>query len=99
MFDTLEEYLENEAKLADSEIFAHFRAIAKKEPIDEFKLIAKDIVKQGYFDRVDFLNINQKFAIDYFCEKEVLFFEPLDKRVYPNSRIYVKGMQRLIENG
>jgi len=33
--------------------------------------------------------------LDFFCEKEILFFEPSNALIYPNSKIYIKGMQRL----
>jgi len=99
MFDTLEEYLENEAKLADSEISAHFRAKRKQRKDnlieDKFMEIAKEIVANSYATLKKDVLFDE--MLDYFCQKEVLFFEPLDKKVYPNSRIYIKGMQRLIK--
>jgi AAA+ ATPase superfamily predicted ATPase len=98
MFDTLKEYLENEAKLADSEIFASLREKADRDFVNEFYKIAKEILQKGYSNNLDLFNLVQKQVIEYFCEKEILFFEPSEKRVYANSKIYVKGMERLLNN-
>jgi AAA+ ATPase superfamily predicted ATPase len=98
MFDTLEEYLENEAKLALSDFNMCFRELVmkdKEELIEYFKKVSKEILKNGYsfYDGTD----KKMFEmIDYFCQKEILFFEPSDTKVYPNSKIFVKGMEKLV---
>ena len=93
--DTLQKYLDNEAKLALSDIKMSFWHLGDRDMIETFKAISKDILEYGYFKGVDFTNSIQKDVIDYFCEKEILFFEPSDTLIYPNSRIYVKAMQRM----
>jgi hypothetical protein len=35
--------------------------------------------------------------LEYFCEKEILFFEPSNNLIYPNSRIYVKAMEIILQ--
>jgi AAA+ ATPase superfamily predicted ATPase len=99
---TLKEYLENEARLADSEIFASLRSKRKQRKdslmTKEFKLIAKEILDNGYALVEDKDSELFDEMLDYFCEKEILFYEPSEKRVYPNSRIYVKAMEMLVDN-
>ena len=96
-FSTLKEYLENEAKLAMSEIKMCFYELAKQDinAEDIFKEIAKEIVNKGYAQ----LKNDKKYIeiIEYFCEKEILFFEPSDTNIYPNSQIYAKAMQKMLE--
>jgi hypothetical protein len=69
------------------------------EDVDEIlKVIAKEIIKNGYFD-ID--KQDKKFqkklmpVIDIFCEKEILFFDPQTGIITPNSRIYLKAMEKL----
>ena len=99
---SLKEYLENEAKLADSEIFAHLRSQRKQRKdtlmTKEFKMIAKEILDNGYAlaENKDSELFDE--MLDYFCEKEILFFEPSDSLIYPNSRIYVKAMELLVDS-
>ena len=97
--DTLQEYLDNEAKLAWSDIKMSFREFVKKDKpylIEEFKKIIKPIIDNGYIKSSE----NKIFLemLDFFCEKEILFFEPSDTLIYPNSRIYVKAMQKLLKS-
>ena len=96
-FTTLKEYLENEAKLATSEIKMCFYELAKQDIYadDIFKEIAKEIVNNGYA----ILKNDKKYIeiVEYFCEKEILFFEPSDTNIYPNSQIYAKAMQKILK--
>ena len=92
----MQEYLDNEAKLAWSDIeMSEYELIRKDRGyiFQEFLKAAKDIVEFGKIEK----GTNATFIemLDFFCEKEILFFEPSDNLIYPNSRIYVKGMQRL----
>jgi AAA+ ATPase superfamily predicted ATPase len=95
---SLQEYLENEAKLALSDFRMCFREKRRKRKDnlieDEFVKVAKEIIANGYA----ILKKDTLFdeMLDFFCEKEILFFEPSDTKVYPNSRIYVKGMEKLV---
>jgi len=96
-FNSLQEYLNYAQKLAFSEInmtFGELANIDKDYLNDIFIDISKEIVKNGYFqmNRRD-KNLNE--VVDYFCQKEILFFEPLDTNIYPNSKIYQKAMELL----
>ena len=55
-----------------------------------FKLDAKSLTKYKQNNKKIFE------ILDFFCEKEILFCEPSEKRVYPNSQIYINDMQRLL---
>ncbi len=96
-FKTLQEYLDNEAKLALSEIKMSFYELFRKRNIEAeniFKNIANEIIKNGFAtlkNEKEYIEI-----IEYFCEKEILFFEPSDTNIYSNSRIYVKAMEKVI---
>ena len=95
MFDTLEEYLENEAQLALSDFLAIYRRYKSVELVNSFEKSAKEILKNGY-DVVEKTDFKKMDMVNIFCEKEILFFEPSNSKIYPNSRIYVKGMEKLI---
>ena len=98
---TLKEYLENEARLALSDFNMCFREKRKKRKDnlieDEFIKAAKEIVANGYATLKKDALFDE--MLDFFCEKEILFFEPSDTKVYPNSRIYVKAMELLVDRG
>ena len=93
-FPTLKEYLDFQAKVAKSEIVMLFLEKKDLHYNHTFKYIAKEIIKNGYytFKEEDF---DKKDVIDFFCEREILFFEPLDNTITANSKIYIKGMELL----
>ena len=93
---TLKEYLENEAKLAWSDILAVYRKHKSVELIESFEKSAKEILKNGY-DMVNKTDFKKMDMVNIFCEKEILFFEPSNTKVYPNSKIYVKAMELLVD--
>jgi hypothetical protein len=71
------------------------------EDVDEIlKYIAKEIIKNGFFDIDKQDKKTQKRVmpvIDVFCEREILFFDPKTGIITPNSRIYLKAMEDLLK--
>ena len=64
-----------------------------------FKKIAKEIVKNGCFSlsKKDEDELEEIYpVIEIFCEKEILFYEPQTGLITPNSRIYLKAMEELV---
>jgi len=100
-FDSLEEYLENEIKIAKNEIiFEKNRDLTNKE-FEIFLQIAKKIIKDGYFvfDENDEERRKElKSVIERFCDVEILFFDPIKNSVTANSKIYAKAFERLVES-
>ena len=51
--------------------------------------------------KVDFATLKKDIlfdeTLDFFCQKEILFYEPSNNLIYPNSRVYYKAMERLVE--
>ena len=98
-FDSLEEYLENETKIAKNEIiFEKNRDLTNKE-FEIFLQIAKKIIKDGYFvfDENDEERRKElKSVIERFCNVEILFFDPIKNRVIANSKIYIKAFERMM---
>jgi len=94
-FNSLKEYLENEAKLAKSEIkiFIEQKKLSKEQK-EKFYFIIKEIIKNDYFDNDKFEGYLE--VIDIFCEQEILFFDPLENKVSANNRLYQKAFEFLI---
>ena len=95
-FNSLKEYLEREVKITTNEIRFFFESnkISKEEK-EKFFFIAKEIIKNGFFDNSKYegyLNIISKF-----CEAEILFFDPIEYKTYPNSKIYIKAFEKLVK--
>ncbi len=95
----LKEYLDRQAFLAESEVIDFLIREADQREDRIFKEIIKTIVKEGAFyikedmkDRNEFIKVVDKWA-----EKEILFFDPLERRVVGSSRIYEKGLERLLK--
>ncbi|MDQ7032825.1 MAG: ATP-binding protein [Desulfonauticus sp.] len=98
-FNSLKEYLENEIEITKNEIkftFRELRKLNKEYLIEPFKEIIKDILTKGYSDK-ESKEIEE--AIDFFCEKEILFFDPIKNTTTANSKIYVKAFERLLSDG
>jgi len=97
-FNSLKEYLEEETEIAKNEIEFSFRDLRKRDKeylIKPFKEIIKDIVEMGYSKRA---TKEHDEAIEYFCEIEILFFDPLKNSVRANSRIYVKAFEKILNS-
>jgi AAA+ ATPase superfamily predicted ATPase len=98
-FPTLKDYLENQQKLAFSEIIDFIqRGGFTKQEKEIFKNICKKILHTGFYllneeDNDAELKIAEKWG-----EKEILFFDPLTRKVTGNTRLYEKGMELLLNN-
>jgi len=95
-FNSLQDYLDNETKLAKNEIklFMELKKLDKKQK-ERFHFISKEIIKNGYFDNdklEGYLDI-----IDLFCQKEILFFDPLENKTAANNKLYQKAFEKLVD--
>ncbi|MDQ7032888.1 MAG: ATP-binding protein, partial [Desulfonauticus sp.] len=95
-FDSLQQYLENEAKLAESEIIDLMRRFLNKKEKDTFKQIIKIIVDKGFFETGEEDNEVLVKVIDFMAEKEVFFYDPLTRKVTGNNKLYEKGFELVI---
>ena len=96
-FNSLKEYLEEEAEIAKNEIEFSFRDLRKKNKeylIKPFKEIIKDIIDMGYSKRA---TKEHDEAIEYFCDVEILFFNPIKNITTANSRIYIKAFEKILD--
>ena len=97
-FNSLEEYLENEAMIARNRIKYVFRKVLSKEEIKIFKEIVEEILKNGYYEFKD-NNDNNKLidnVIEIMNDKEILFYDPVKNITTANSRIYEKAFERIL---
>ena len=98
-FNSLKEYLEEEAEIAKNEIIFEKNRITNKE-FNLFLEVAKIIVDNGgyIFDEDDEEKRKDlKKVIERFCEVEILFFDPLKNLVRANSRIYIKAFEKILD--
>jgi len=98
----LKEYLDRQAFLAESEII-DLRRYLEDDEQEIFEKVGEEITRNGYYvlskKKDDKLNDNKlNKVIEFFSEKEILFFAPPGRKVTGNSRIYEKGMERLIKS-
>ena len=95
---SLKEYLEHQAFLAYTQIVDFLARENTEEEEKIFREIAKIILKEGKFVIKDDLPNKHNYlkVIDKWAEKEILFFDPQLLEVTGNSRIYEKGMERLL---
>ena len=96
-FNSLKEYLEEEAEIAKNEIEFSFRELRKKDKeylIKPFEDIIKDIIENGYSKKA---TKKHDEAIEYFCDIEILFFDPLKNLVRANNKIYKKAFEKLLK--
>jgi len=91
----LKEFFDREAWLAYTEI-DEFLAVFSDEEVEFFTKVAEEIVKRGYYSIRGLKEDKRKF-LQRWAEKEILFYDPLELRVVPNSRIYAKGLEILLE--
>ena len=92
---TLPETLHRMALDAKSEVVLKLRNKTEEE-VQTFIKIKDKILENGYLELEDLITDKMmNTLIDEFCEAEILFFEPMDNRVYPNSKIYQKGFELL----
>jgi len=95
-YDSLQEYLDRETMLAESEIKGVIRQNYKKY-FEPFKAIAKEILKNGYFSlelkEADFY----METVEKFASLEILFYEPVSDKITANSKIYEKAFKKLIK--
>ncbi|MDQ7032156.1 MAG: hypothetical protein Q9M37_05510, partial [Desulfonauticus sp.] len=95
-YNSLKKQLEEMTEMAENEIKFTFKEARKSNKdylIDAFKNIVKDILKKGYSNRD---SKEDEEAIDFFCEKEILFYNPVKNITTANSRIYVKAFERIL---
>ena len=96
-FDTLQEYLDSEARLALGEIKFFMLKKCSLRETKIFKSLAKEIVKKGFIilDEDDKEKNRLLKVVEKFAEVEILFFNPLSNRVEANNRLYYKAMEML----
>jgi len=93
-FNSIKEYLEEEAQIVENEI--HFFVEQSKiedEEYEKFLYVIDKIVKKGYFDNKKYKGYLE--VISKFCDAEILFFDPVEYKTYANSKIYVKAYARI----
>jgi len=96
-FNSLKEYLEKEAEIAENEI--HFFIEQNKIEDEEYKkflYVIDKIVKEDCFDNKKYKGYLE--IISKFCEVEILFFDPIEYKTYANSKIYVKAFEKILSN-
>jgi len=99
---SLKELLDEMVQFGWSEIFMTLRELFKKgykDSSEKFSDIAKEILRDGFYKyKIDKdASIDAFDIVDYFCEKEILFFEPQNNCIYANSRVYEKAFERFIK--
>ena len=99
-FNTLKEYLEEEAQItANMIIFERNKWLTNRE-FSLFLEVAKIIVKEWkfVFDEEDEKKRKELWkVISKFAEIEILFYDPIGNTVYASSQIYVKAFEILLE--
>jgi AAA+ ATPase superfamily predicted ATPase len=93
-YSSIKAQLEEMAEITENEIdfFIQQNKLSSSE-IEQFKYVAKKIVKDGYFSNKKdkgYLDIISKFA-----KVEILFFDPVKNIATANSKIYLKAFSRL----
>ena len=92
---TLKEYLEKEARIAKNELIYLIRKYFKKDDIDSFAKIIKKILENGFYESgVEAIENN---AINIMSEQEVFFYDPLENKITPNSKIYEKAFELILK--
>jgi len=96
-FTSLKEYLEEEAEIAENEIylFVEQNKIEDKE-YEKFLFVIKEIVNKGYFENKRYRGYLE--IISKFCKAEILFFDPIKNITTANSRIYVKAFEKILKS-
>ena len=92
----LRKYLENEVKLAKSEIIEIMKRFLDEKKREIFKEVAKEIIKNGYYESREDEKKEYLEVIDFMTEKEIFFYDPLEQKVTGNNRLYEKAFEELI---
>jgi hypothetical protein len=94
---SLEEVLNQLLRETKGEIKFTFIELYKQDLLNKPKILEvfQSILDNGYFnfEKADKETI---VMIEFFCEKEILFFEIVDNYIYSNSRIYEKAMIEIL---
>lgn len=94
-YNCIEDYLEEEALKAKSEIKIFFeQSKLSDEAKEKFYYVIGEIVRAGFFDNDShegYLDI-----VSAFSDNEILFFDPVFNKTYPSSRIYVKAFEKIL---
>jgi AAA+ ATPase superfamily predicted ATPase len=91
----LKEYLEEEKWFAYTEIDEYLAEFSWEET--EFLLeVADEIVENGYFS-ISGLKMEKRKFLQKWAEREILFYDPLELKVYGNNRLYERGMELLLD--
>ena len=96
-FNSLKEYLENEVKLAKSEIIEIMKRFLDDKKREIFKGVAKDIIKNGYYEGREDEEKEYLEVIDFMTEREIFFYDPLEQKVTGNNRVYERAFEKLID--
>ncbi|MGC8677008.1 MAG: ATP-binding protein [Hydrogenobaculum sp.] len=96
--ENLKAYLEEKAFLAYAEIVDFIIRQNTKEEDEIFRMIAKEILKNGYFILDPDMEKRKEImdVIDKWAQKEILFYDPKSLKVNGNNRTYEKGMEILL---
>ena len=96
--ENLKAYLDEKAFLAYTEIADFIIRQNTKEEDEIFRMIAKEILKNGYFALDPSLEKRKEImdVIDKWAQKEILFYDPKSLKVNGNNRTYEKGMEILL---
>ena len=96
-FNSLKEYLEEEAEIAENEIYLFVEQDKiEDEEYEKFLFVIKEIVNKGYFQNKRYRGYLE--IISKFCEVEILFFDPIKNITTANSRIYVKAFEKILKS-
>ena len=58
--------------------------------------MADEIVENGYLS-ISGLKMEKRKFLQKWAEREILFYDPLELKVYGNNRLYEKGMELLLD--
>jgi len=97
-YESIRTYLEEMVEIAQSEIKFSFRELKKSDKeylITAFYEVIKEILANGFCVSAQETK-EQIEAIDYFCEKEILFYDPIKDITTANSQIYLKAFEKII---
>ncbi|MGC8649463.1 MAG: ATP-binding protein [Hydrogenobaculum sp.] len=96
--ENLKAYLDEKAFLAYTEIADFIIRKNTKEEDEIFRMIAKEILKNGYFILDPNMEKRKEImdVIDKWAQKEIFFYDPKSLKVNGNNRTYEKGMEILL---
>ncbi len=97
-FNSLKEYLENEVKVAKSEIIEILKRFLDREKRGIFRHIVADIIEKGYYRSLEDEKKAYLEVIDFMTGREIFFYDPPEQYVKGNNRLYEKAFERLTAN-